>query len=424
MKLLIDKSFASHPNAEFWSLKNKEKPHEIGKGSPRKFWFDCNNCNHEFEKSLDNIVTKNSWCPYCTNYQICNNDNCIYCFNKSFASHSKALNWSNKNDLTARQVMKMSDKKVWFNCIDCNHSFKIQVKCMSKNGCPYCTKSGHKLCYNDNCSMCYEKSFSSYWRQWWWSNKNNENPRNIAKYSNKKYWFDCNICHHSFEAALSKISNNKWCPYCCVSSDKLCENNNCKYCFNKSFASHSRSQYWSKKNNISPRQITIGSGKKYWFDCNECSYTFEKHLKSISTHNSWCPKCVNKTEKQLYNWLLLKYINVKYLAKYDWCKNPETGYRLCYDFVVNNNIIIELDGKQHFEQVGNWRSPEEENKRDRYKIKCALENGYSIIHINQIDVWKNQNNWDLKLERTIKEIIELKIPSLNTINIDINYFID
>jgi len=424
MKIPYERSFASHPRAEFWSLKNDKKPEEVGKGSPLKFWFKCNKCNHTFEKSLDNIVTKNSWCPYCTNYQICDDNNCDYCFNKSFASHIRAESWSKNNDLSSRQVMKMSDKKVWFICIDCDHSFKTQVKCMSKNGCPYCTKSGHILCHNNMCDLCYKKSFASCWRNWWWSNKNKEEPRNIAKYSGKKYWFDCDICYHSFEATISHISNGKWCPYCCASSDKLCNDNNCEHCFKKSFASHNKSRYWSKKNTISSRQITIGSSKKFWFDCNDCNYSFEKHLKSISTHNSWCPKCINKTEKQLHNWLLTRYENVKYLVKYDWCINPETRYKLCYDFVVNDKIIIELDGKQHFEQVGNWRRPEEENKRDRYKIKCALENGYSIIHIYQVDIFKNINNWDVKLENIINQITQSKIPTFDTINIDIKHFID
>jgi hypothetical protein len=272
--------------------------------------------------------------------------------------------------------------------------------------------------------LCYKKSFASHWRSWWWSDKNKEEPRNVAKYSAKKFWFDCEFCFHKFEATISHVSDEKWCPYCCPSSNKLCDDNDCAHCFNKSFASHEKSAFWSKINNITPRQITIGSAKRFWFDCNICNYSFEKHLKSISTHNSWCPKCINKTEKLLHNWLLSKYDNVKYLVKYDWCKNPESGYKFCYDFVINDKIIIELDGKQHFEQVGNWRGPEEENKRDRYKIKCALEFGYSIIHIYQVDVFKNKNNWDKKLENTLQELINIEYPEFRTVNIDRKYFTD
>lgn len=56
---------------------------------------------------------------------------------------------------------------------------------------------------------------------------------------------------------------------------------------------------------------------------------------------------------------------------------------LPYDFVIHK-IIIELDGLQHFQQVGNWKSPTENLIRDKYKEDCANNNGYSIIRILQI----------------------------------------
>jgi hypothetical protein len=425
MPLEFERSFASHEKAKYWSSKNDKKPEEVGKGSSKKYWFDCDSCKHEFEKSLDNIVTKNSWCPYCCNNSsiICLNDNCIKCYNKSFASHEKAQYWSNKNKLTPRQVMKVGDKRCWFKCDKCNHDFEIMIKLVTKNNnwCQYC--NSNKLCNNDSCKICYDKSFISHEKSIYWSSKNKISPRNVTKYNNKKYWFDCIVCKHSFESTLSHVSSGKWCPYCCLTADKLYNEDSCTYCYNRSFASHEKAKYWSNINNIIPRNITIGSSKKYWFDCNICNYTFEKHLKSISTHNSWCPKCINKSERKLHNWLLEKYKDVKYLHKYNWCVNPDTGYKLCYDFVVDNKIIIELDGKQHFEQVGNWRSPDEENKRDRYKIKCAIENGLSIIHIYQVDVFHDRNEWSIKLENTIKELINIDSPQLRLINIDDRHFV-
>lgn len=43
---------------------------------------------------------------------------------------------------------------------------------------------------------------------------------------------------------------------------KLCNNEKCKVCFNKSFASHEKSKYLVDKN-INPRKISLGSVKKY-----------------------------------------------------------------------------------------------------------------------------------------------------------------
>jgi len=97
-----------------------------------------------------------------------------------------------------------------------------------------------------------------------------------------------------------------------------------------------------------------------------------------------CPHCVNKTEYKL--WLRLKeiYPTVQRQFKADWCKQ-----KLClpYDFVIEEHKkIIELDGPQHFEQVSNWLAPELQHQRDLFKMKCANENGYSVIRVLQKDV--------------------------------------
>ena len=73
------------------------------------------------------------------------------------------------------------------------------------------------------------------------------------------------------------------------------------------------------------------------------------------------------------------------------------------------NLLIEFDGEQHFRQVSDWKSPEEQNKTDKFKISKCLENGYSIIHILQEDVWFDKNNWK---ELLFKEITKRDIPEL------------
>ena len=44
--------------------------------------------------------------------------------------------------------------------------------------------------------------------------------------------------------------------------------------FEKSFASHEKSQYWSDKNELKPHQISKASKKKFWFEC-EYKHLFE-----------------------------------------------------------------------------------------------------------------------------------------------------
>ena len=59
---------------------------------------------------------------------------------------------------------------------------------------------------------------------------------------------------------------------------------------------------------------------------------------------------------------------------------------------------------QHFEQVSNWQSPEKTQKNDKYKIKCANSNNFSVIRILQEDVYYNTYDWLTELKTNIDKI--------------------
>jgi very-short-patch-repair endonuclease len=96
------------------------------------------------------------------------------------------------------------------------------------------------------------------------------------------------------------------------------------------------------------------------------------------------------------------YPDIIHQFKVDWCKKKK---HLPFDFCIEENqIIIELDGGQHFIQVMNWSSPEEQFKNDKYKEKCANDNGYSIIRLLQIDVFNDKYDWKTELINNIEKI--------------------
>jgi very-short-patch-repair endonuclease len=70
----------------------------------------------------------------------------------------------------------------------------------------------------------------------------------------------------------------------------------------------------------------------------------------------------------------------------------------------SDKIIIELDGIQHFKQVGKWDTPEHTKKRDIYKMQCANENGYSMIRLLQNDVYFNKYDWLSEISVNINKI--------------------
>ena len=91
----------------------------------------------------------NSWCNYCSNKKLYENEDCKDCFDKSFSSNKKVKFWSNKNKLKHRQVFKSTADKYWFDCNKCNHKFESSLSAITQNTwCIYC--ANQKLCENMN----------------------------------------------------------------------------------------------------------------------------------------------------------------------------------------------------------------------------------------------------------------------------------
>ena len=67
---------------------------------------------------------------------------------------------------------------------------------------------------------------------------------------------------------------------------------------------------------------------------------------------------------------------------------------------------MEQDGPQHFKQIGDWLSPELTRINDIYKMKCANENGYSMIRLLQKDIWNDRYDWLQELLVNINKIIK------------------
>jgi very-short-patch-repair endonuclease len=134
------------------------------------------------------------------------------------------------------------------------------------------------------------KTFASHPKSQFWSKRNNGNPEDYALNSHKKCWFNCD-CGHEFESTLLNINQgNNWCPYCY--NRKLC--GNCEVCYNKSFASHPKSIYWSDLNVCLPNEVLKGSEKKCYFNCDKCEHILYIGLKYISCRDHWCSYCCHQ----------------------------------------------------------------------------------------------------------------------------------
>lgn len=175
-------------------------------------------------------------------------------------------------------------------------------------------------------------------------------------------------------------SSDRYCSY--YTSKKLCDNEYCNDCFNKSFASHKKSKNWSKINNLTPRQIFLNTSKKYYFYCNYCGKIFEQSIKNIvNTKYKFCPYSCNEFMYSFYETIKNTFNDGNYIitsefTPYDWFN--KTNIDKCpYSFCLKKQkIIIEVDFND-FEKL---------LKLNIHKMKYANNHDYSVIRLSYIDL--------------------------------------
>ena len=97
---------------------------------------------------------------------------------------------------------------------------------------------------------------------------------------------------------------------------------------------------------------------------------------------------MNKTEQKLQDHLLIDFPLLQRECTPQWSNKKR------YDFIIPElQIIIELDGPQHFIQISNWETPDTQFTNDLEKTMIALDNGYSVIRIIQEDVLNDTYDW-------------------------------
>jgi len=133
---------ATHPEiASEWNYdKNRLTPDDVVSGSNKKVWWKCNKCNQEWSTKIQHRTLSNSNCPFCSNQKVYNGN----CLETLYPDVAKEWNY-NKNDLTPKDVVYGSNKKVWWICKN-SHEWKTDVysRTISKTLCKKCSNNVSK----------------------------------------------------------------------------------------------------------------------------------------------------------------------------------------------------------------------------------------------------------------------------------------
>ena len=116
-----------------------------------------------------------------------------------------------------------------------------------------------------------------------WSEKNLPlTPDDITFGSNKKVWWK-GTCGHEWQTSVKARSNGEKCPIC--SGARAVAGINDLSTLKPGLASE-----WSKKNEIKPTEVTVGSHKKVIWKCR-LGHEWTASVKSRSINGSGCPYC-------------------------------------------------------------------------------------------------------------------------------------
>ncbi|MFH1321471.1 MAG: zinc-ribbon domain-containing protein [Bacteroidota bacterium] len=198
--------------SEWHSSKNgKLKPNEVLPGSDIKAWWACPQ-KHEWESRIGDR-NRGSGCPYC-GHKLAHEPTCLETVNPKL---SKDWHPIKNNELTPKDVLPQSNKKVWWKCKN-GHEWEARIT--DRNGghkCPHC--SGKKL----NAETCLEGVNPKLAKEWNDTKNGILSPKDVFANAHRKVWWKCNK-EHEWEALIDSRNQGRGCPYC---TGKLVDKSNC-----------------------------------------------------------------------------------------------------------------------------------------------------------------------------------------------------
>ena len=286
--------------------------------------------------------------------------------------------WNYKlNKLTPDKVSYGSAKKVWWICSkNKEHIWEAQINNrINGSGCPYCNNKKPSKDYS--LAACYPDLISE-----WHKTKNIIPPTDVLPFSKKKVWWQCPVANdHEWQACPSHRTLSKsGCP-CCRGS--IITISNCLATTHPELV-----KCWSKKNISTPFDITHGSDKKVWWDCEKCEKSYSSTVSS-KVHGHGCPKSkfsIGETKIKNY----LEKNNIKYESQYR-ISNCKRKLPLPFDFAVFTDKIrlIEFQGELHYKagrfSKGQFKF-EKIQESDLIKKKYCIENNIELIEITYKDI--------------------------------------
>lgn len=256
-------------------------PSSVTAGSDKKVWWKCpEGDDHEWENRVRQQV-KSQGCPICNGKRIVESNS----FFAKFPELTKEWHKSKNGNLSPKKISPGSHKRIWWHCSkDETHIWKSSVKNRTYNGqgCPYC--SGNRADSKTNLAVEYPELLLE------WHNTKNQGlePKDFRSGSSKKVWWKCpEGDDHEWKATISSRTRGNGCPICrgfkVVNSNSLAT-------LNPTLAK----EWHPELNDLSPKEVTLGSRKMIWWRCTENPEHYWKASVLNRSHGAGCAVCAGQ----------------------------------------------------------------------------------------------------------------------------------
>lgn len=362
-KQFIDEMNEINPNVEILG----EYVH-----SKEKIKCKCRQCGHLWETTPNNLLTRKSGCPVCTQRKRIELSKEVGKATPRAKAHDvfiKEMMIKNSNiEILGKYVTNKT--KIKCRCKICEHVwYPIPNGLLSGLGCPLCGRrkaSQNKTLTNEE----FQKRLALLKPKY----------RVIDEYTNceTKVQCICNICNGEWKAKPIKLLNGHGCP--------ICSGFTCVTGINDIATKRPDLVKYFVDVNVAYAN-TLHANKRFLCKCPDCGYEKEMAINVLTDHGFSCDVCrdnISYPNKYLRGFLSqLPINNVKYEYSPEWV----TPYRYdCYFMFKSQPYIIEMDGELgHGQKSFNSKEKDIDGlKRDKIKEELALNHNIILIRIDCI----------------------------------------
>ena len=278
-------------------------PDMFTKDSHYEAWWKCPDCGKGWKRKIQGMTQNINGCPVCSKIQIGETKRKISVQQKGSLAEKMpelAKEWhkTRNGSLKPTDVTAGSNEKAWWQCSKCGYEWQTRVvsRGLKHSGCPCC--AGQKVLRGVNDLATVHPELVKEWHK---TKNGNLRPTDVVAGTHKKVWWKCSKCANEWEAEIVSRVNGRGCSICAKSKkgkSLIKFHAKQKGSLAEKIPELAKEWHRIKNGGLTPRDVTIGSDKRVWWQCLKCENEWQAVVRQRAKGFCKCPKCA-KNKNQL-----------------------------------------------------------------------------------------------------------------------------